>query len=213
LLDDEWRRQRSIIQPTFSPNKLKEMRPIIDKCLNELIKKLDEQKVNVEFNISDLIKRTSMNVILNCAFGINPSTHENISEPYFQRCVQVFEFHLFQTILTICSILAPEFDFLWVTIFKYTNIIRLWLYDHIPYMNRFIDTDPHTWLLHHVENIIKQRCSNRIQRIDLLQSMIEATDVFRKRSSVSLFVCFLLIIMVFFLVIITIITKILFKSR
>jgi hypothetical protein len=80
-------------------------------------------------------------------------------------------------------------------------------------MNRFIDTDPHTWLLHHVENIIKQRCSNRIQRIDLLQSMIEATDVFRKRSSVSLFVCFLLIIMVFFLVIITIITKILFKSR
>jgi hypothetical protein len=128
-----------------------------------------------------------MNIILNCAFGINPSTHENISEPFFQRCLQVFEFNLFQTILTICSILLPEFDFLWVTYFKYTNIIRLWLSDHIPYMNRFIGTDPHTWLLHHVENIIQQRYLHGIERIDLLQSMIEATDVIRKIFPVSKF--------------------------
>jgi hypothetical protein len=215
LLDDEWRRQRSIIQPTFSPNKLKEMRSIIDKCLNELIKKLDEQKVNVEFDISDLLKRTSMNVILNCAFGINPSIHENISEPFFQRCLQVFQFNLFQTILTICSIILPEFDFLWVTFFKYTNIIRLWLCDHIPYMDRFMDTDPHTWLLHHVENIIKQRCLHGIERIDLLQSMIEATDIFRKISSVNFFFRFFVIIIscFIFLVIIIIIIKTSFKSR
>lgn len=161
------------------------MRPILDKCLNEFIRKLDEQKMNVEFDISDLLKRTSMNIILNCAFGINPSTHENISEPFFQRCLQVFQFHLFQTILTLFSILMPELDFIWVTIFKYTNIVRLWLYDHIPYMNRFIDTDPHTWLLHHVENIIKQRCVNGIERMDLVQSMIKATDVFQKKSAVN----------------------------
>jgi len=186
-LDDEWRRQRSVIQPAFSPNKLKEMRTILDKCLNELIKKLDEQKLNTEFDISNLIKRTSMNIILNCAFGINPNTHENISEPFFHRCLQVFEFNLFQTILTICSILSPEFNFLWVTYFKYTNIIRLWLCDHIPYINRFIDTDPHTWLLHHVENIIQQRCLHGIERVDLLQSMIEATNSLKKKSSVRNF--------------------------
>jgi len=194
------------------------MRPIIDKCLNELIKKLDEQKVNVEFDISYLLKRTSMNIILNCAFGINPSIHENISEPFFQRCLQVFEFNLFQTILTICSIIAPEFDFLWVTYFKYTNIIRLWLCDHIPYMNRFMDTDPHTWLLHHVENIIKQRCLHGIERIDLLQSMIESTDVFRRISSVSnvfffLIIDFIFLFLYFLVIIIIIIIKILFKSR
>lgn len=184
-LDDEWRRQRSVIQPAFSLHKLKEMRTILDQCLNELMVKLDEQNVNVEFDIFNLLKRTSMNIILNCAFGIHPRTHENISEPFFQRCIQVFEFNLFQTILTIFSILLPEFDVIWVAFFKYTNIIRLWLCDHIPYMNRLIDTDPNTWLLHHVENIIRQRCLHGIERMDLLQSMIEATNVLKKKSSVS----------------------------
>ena len=164
------------------------MRTIIEKCLNELLVKLDEQPPGVEFDISDLLKRTSMNIILNCAFGINPSTNENLSEPYFQRCLQVFQYGFFQSVLTICSILAPEFNIFWVAFFKYTNIIRLWLYDHIPLMNRFIDTDPHTWLLFHVENIIKQRCLHGVERIDLLQSMIEATDVVQKISSVEL--CF-----------------------
>jgi hypothetical protein len=213
LLDDEWRRQRSIIQPTFSPNKLKEMRPIIDKCLNELIKKLDEQNVNVEFDISYLLKRTSMNIILNCAFGINPSTHENISEPFFQRCLQVFEFNLFQTILTICSIIAPEFDFLWVTYFKYTNIIRLWFCNHIPFINRFIDTDPNTWLLYHVENIIKQRCLHGIEKIDLLQSMIEATNVVHKISSVNFLILLFLHNEVLFYFLVNINIKTSFKSR
>lgn len=183
--DDEWRRQRSILQPTFSPNKLKEMKPIIDKCLDEFLKKLNEQHESDEFDISYLFKRTSMNIILNCAFGINAKKHENISEPFFQRCLQVFEFNLFQNILTIFSILLPEFNFIWVTCFKYTNRARLWLCKHIPYMNQFIDTDPHTWLLHHVENIIKQRCLTGVERIDLLQSMIKATNVCGDSSSSS----------------------------
>ena len=51
--------------------------------LHEFLNKLDEQKENVEFDISNLFKRTSMNIILNCAFGINPTKHENISEPFF----------------------------------------------------------------------------------------------------------------------------------
>lgn len=173
------------MQPTFSPNKLREMRTIIDHCVRELVDKLDEQGMDAEFDIASLFKRASMNILLNCAFGINAGKHENISEPFFRRCLQVFEFSLFQTILTACSMLLPELDCVWVTYFKYTNIIRLWLCDHIPLMNRLIDTDPNTWLLYHVENIIKQRCLLGIQRIDLLQSMIEATDVFLKPSTVS----------------------------
>ena len=115
ILDDEWRRQRAIIQPTFSPNKLKEMRTIIEKCLEELLIKLDEQPDDVEFDISYLLKRTSMNIILNCAFGINPNKNEHLSEPFFQRCLQVFQYGLFQTMLTLCSMLMPELDWIWVT--------------------------------------------------------------------------------------------------
>ncbi|CAF1221938.1 unnamed protein product [Adineta ricciae] len=180
---DEWKRQRSVMQPTFSPNKLKEMRAIIDQCVTNLIEKLDEQKAEVEFDITSLLQRMSMDILLNCAFGINLSKHEKLSVPFFQRCLQVFEFSFFQTILTMCSLIVPELDFIWVTVFKYTSIVRLWLHDHVPYMNRFIDTDPNTWLLYHVEQIIKQRRLYGNERIDLLQSMIEATDASQHASS------------------------------
>jgi hypothetical protein len=189
------------------------MRPIIDKCLTELIEKLDEQKPDAEFDISYLLKRTSMNIILNCAFGIDPNKHENLIEPFFQRCAQVFEFYLFQTILTICSLLLPDLNFLWVTCFKYTNIIRLWFCNHIPFINRFIDTDPNTWLLYHVENIIKQRCLHGIEKIDLLQSMIEATNVVHKISSVNFLILLFLHNEVLFYFLVNINIKTSFKSR
>ena len=174
------------MQPTFSPSKLKEMRVIIDQCVTNLIEKLDEQKPEVEFDITSLLQRTSMDTLLNCAFGINLAKHEKLSVPFFQRCLQVFEFSIFQTILTMCSLIVPELDFIWVTVFKYTNIVRLWLHDHVPYMNRFIDTDPNTWLLYHVEQIIKQRRLYGSERVDLLQSMIEATDASQHASSVDI---------------------------
>jgi hypothetical protein len=162
------------------------MRATIEKCINELMNELDNQTVDIEFDISHLLKRTSMNIILNCAFGIDPNKNKKLTESFFRRCLQVFEFSLFQNTLTICSMLVPELNFIWVTYFKYVNIVRLWLCNHIPLMNRFIDTDPNTWLLCHVENIIKQRCLHGIERIDLLQSMIDATDVFPKMSSVNI---------------------------
>lgn len=161
------------------------MRPIIDKCLNELLTKLDEHTSSSEFDISDVLKRTSMNVILNCAFGINPATNENFTEKFFQRCLQVFEYSIFQTALTFCSMLLPELNLIWVSLFKYTNIVRLWLHDNVPIINRWIDTDPNTWLLYHVENIIKQRSICGIQRFDLLQSMIEATEIGQDFLTVS----------------------------
>ena len=161
------------------------MRTIIDQCTNELIKTLDAQKPNVEFDISHLLKRTSMDILLNCAYGIHSSRDENVFESFYQQCSQVFEFSRFQTTLATCSVLLPELNFLWAAYFKYVNIILLWLCDHIPFMNRFIDTDPNTWLLSRVENIVKQRCLHGSERMDLLQSMINATDVFQRTSSAS----------------------------
>ncbi|CAF5172584.1 unnamed protein product, partial [Rotaria magnacalcarata] len=161
------------------------MQATIEKCINELLDKLDNQTVDIEFDISPLLKRTSMNIILNCAFGINPNKNEKLTESFFRRCSQVFEFSIFQNTLSICSMLMPELNFVWVTCFKYVNIFRLWLCSHIPLMNRFIDTDPNTWLLYHVENVIKQRCLHGIEKIDLLQSMIDATDVVQKMSPSS----------------------------
>jgi cytochrome P450 len=59
---NEWRRQRHVINPTFTTIKLKMMIPLIHKCIYSMMKKIDENKHN-EFNIFTLYKRLTMDVI------------------------------------------------------------------------------------------------------------------------------------------------------
>jgi cytochrome P450 len=59
---DEWRRQRHVINPTFTTAKLKMMTPLMNKCIKSMMKKLDENNQN-EFNIFTLYKRLTMDVI------------------------------------------------------------------------------------------------------------------------------------------------------
>ena len=56
-----WNRQRHVLNPTFSSAKLKLMTPLIDRCIDALMKKLDEQ--DQEFNIYTLYQRLTMDVI------------------------------------------------------------------------------------------------------------------------------------------------------
>lgn len=56
-----WRRQRHVINPTFSVAKLKLMSPLVNQCIQRLMNKLDEQ--NEEFNIYDMYKRLTMDII------------------------------------------------------------------------------------------------------------------------------------------------------
>lgn len=59
---NEWRRQRHVINPTFTTLKLKAMTPLMNKCIESLITKIDEINNN-EFNIYVLYKRLTMDVI------------------------------------------------------------------------------------------------------------------------------------------------------
>lgn len=56
-----WRRQRHVINPTFSAAKLKVATPLMNKCIGSMMKKLDE--MDGEFNIYVLYKRLTMDVI------------------------------------------------------------------------------------------------------------------------------------------------------
>ena len=61
-LGDEWRRQRHIMNPTFTTMKLKTMSPLITQCIASMLSKL-EQKQNTEFDIFTLYQRLTMDVI------------------------------------------------------------------------------------------------------------------------------------------------------
>ena len=59
---NQWRRQRHVINPTFSTAKLKMMTPLMNKCIESLMDKIDQNTTN-EFNIFILYKRLTMDVI------------------------------------------------------------------------------------------------------------------------------------------------------
>jgi cytochrome P450 len=56
-----WRRQRHVINPTFSTAKLKLMSPLVNHSIQSLMTKLAENKE--EFNIYGMYKRLTMDVI------------------------------------------------------------------------------------------------------------------------------------------------------
>jgi cytochrome P450 len=60
---DQWRRQRHVINPTFTAAKLKTMTPLMNKCIHSMMVKLEEMNDD-EFNIYALYKRLSMDI--NC---------------------------------------------------------------------------------------------------------------------------------------------------
>ena len=64
---NQWRRQRHVINPTFTTMKLKTMAPLMNKCIESLMSKVSEMN-GKEFNIYEMYKRLTMDVIckLNC---------------------------------------------------------------------------------------------------------------------------------------------------
>jgi cytochrome P450 len=60
-----WRRQRHVINPTFSTAKLKLMSPLVDGCIEAMLNKVAQtaDSKDKEINIYELYKRMTMDVI------------------------------------------------------------------------------------------------------------------------------------------------------
>ena len=58
-----WRRQRHVLNPTFSSAKLKHMLPLINICIDAMLKKISEHKQETDLNIYTLYKCLTMDVI------------------------------------------------------------------------------------------------------------------------------------------------------
>ena len=61
----QWRRQRQVINPTFSSSKLKLMSSLVNECIKTMLSKVSEMadREHKEVNIYELYKRMTMDVI------------------------------------------------------------------------------------------------------------------------------------------------------
>ncbi|CAF0791603.1 unnamed protein product [Rotaria sordida] len=177
---ERWRRQRHVINPTFSSAKLKLMSSLVNECIEAMLNKISqitdgEQK---EINIYELYKRLTMDVICRCAFGIDTDMQNDINNPYLQKTAAVFKTDIEQLLLFRMANLIPFLARPLHDIVFGLNDVRRILVKLIPALKNYVEQIPALWLMNRVQDVVDlriQSSSNSVKRMDLLQLMMEAT--------------------------------------
>ncbi|CAF5028490.1 unnamed protein product, partial [Rotaria sp. Silwood1] len=153
-----WKRQRFVMNPTFSSLKLKQMSPLMNQCANALMVKMSEQyRQDQPFDILPLFKRFTMDIIWSCIFGLHSDMQNNPNDPYLVHSQRLFDEENSVTKLMILNIFVPEFKWLWNKLFRCDSAIRHWLCHYFPMTQKFISDEPATWIEKQAGKLIKKR--------------------------------------------------------
>ncbi|CAF1457709.1 unnamed protein product [Rotaria sordida] len=173
-----WKRQRFVINPTFSSLKLKQMSPLINRCIDSFMEKLAEQhRCDQPFDIYAFFKRFTMDTIWSCGFGLDTDMQNNSNDPYLVQSQRVTNEGNNFTPLMILFLLITELKWVWNGLHRCDSSIRYWLTNYLPITRRFISDDPTTWLENQAEQLIKKRVElGYTKRMDLLQLMLESAS-------------------------------------
>ncbi|MCQ6463425.1 cytochrome P450, partial [Vibrio parahaemolyticus] len=83
--DDEWKRYRALLSPTFTSGKLKEMFPVIEQYGDILVKYLRQKaKKGKPVTMKDVLGAYSMDVITSTSFGVNVDSLNNPEDPFVE---------------------------------------------------------------------------------------------------------------------------------
>uniref|UniRef100_A0A8C6KY37 Thromboxane-A synthase n=1 Tax=Nothobranchius furzeri TaxID=105023 RepID=A0A8C6KY37_NOTFU len=159
LRDERWKRVRSILTPSFSAAKLKEMVPLINTAVVSLMDNLNNHAESGKaFDIYRCFGCFTMDVIINVAFGTQVDSQKNPDDPLVQHANMFFTMPFLKP-LTLFTILCPTFM---------TPLVRL-----IP-NKRQVQIDK--FFISSIQKIIKQREEQPPdqRRRDLLQLILDA---------------------------------------
>jgi cytochrome P450 len=173
-----WKRQRFVINPTFSSAKLKQMTPLIHHSVDVFMTKMAEQYENDQpFDIYTYFKRFTMDTIWSCAFGVDTDMQNNIDNPYLVHSQQVFDEVHSVKILVLLSLFITELNHLWYQLHEFEKSARYWLRHYLPFVRKFIDADPNKWIIQQAYKLIDKRGEmGASNRVDLMQLMLESAS-------------------------------------
>uniref|UniRef100_A0A8C6DN12 Cytochrome P450 3A n=1 Tax=Moschus moschiferus TaxID=68415 RepID=A0A8C6DN12_MOSMO len=107
--DEQWKRIRTLLSPTFTSGKLKEMFPIIAKYGDVLVRNLKkEAEKGKSVNMKDILGAYSMDVITSTSFGVNIDSIGNPQDPFVENAKKVLRFNILDPLL----LSVPRVDFL-----------------------------------------------------------------------------------------------------
>ncbi|XP_074056018.1 cytochrome P450 3A24-like [Macrotis lagotis] len=156
--DDHWKRIRTVLSPTFTSGKLKEMFPIINQYGDVLVKNMQKNtEKNKTVTVKDIFGAYSMDVITSTSFGVNIDSLNNQNDPFVREIKKLIRFNFLDPLLLTIAIfpfLVPLFKKLDVSIFPKEAI---------------------DFLTKAVKKIKEERKKNpQIHRVDFLQLLMES---------------------------------------
>uniref|UniRef100_A0A8B9IK46 Cytochrome P450 3A n=1 Tax=Anser cygnoides TaxID=8845 RepID=A0A8B9IK46_ANSCY len=107
--DEQWKRLRTVLSPTFTSGKLKEMFPIM-KHYGEILVKNVQKRVEKDNSIpvKDIFGSYSMDVVTSTSFGVNIDSMNNPKDPFVREMKKLVKFDFFDPVF-IVSFVFPFF--------------------------------------------------------------------------------------------------------
>ncbi|CAF4079320.1 unnamed protein product [Rotaria sp. Silwood2] len=174
---DTWRRQRHVVNRTFSLGKMKLMLPIVNECIETLMNKLSIlSENNEEFNIYDMYKRMTMDIIWRSGFGIKSDMQNDIDNIYLKKSAKVVDINFDKLFIVQLSNVMPFLKPFLITFFLCQLKIIRTLGKIFPFINYFMEELAPFWIINRAQEIVDYRKlhSDEQKRVDLLQLMIDA---------------------------------------
>ena len=173
-----WKRQRFVINPTFSSAKLKQMTPLIHHSTDVFMTKMAEEHQRKQpFDIYAYFKRFTMDTIWSCGFGLDTDMQNNIHDPYLVHSQKVFNEENGVKLLILLSLFFTELNTVWYKLSGIENSTRYWLRHTFPFTKKYIDEEPSTWIIKQAYKIIDKREKiGQTNRTDLMHLMLESAS-------------------------------------
>ncbi|NWW30698.1 CP3AT protein, partial [Panurus biarmicus] len=158
--DEQWKRIRTVLSPTFTSGKLKEMFHIINHYGEKLVENIEKKVANDEFvTAKDIFGAYSMDVVTSTSFSVNIDSMNNPNDPFVTNIKKFLQF----------SFLSPVF--LLLVLFPFV----------IPVLEKMKVTLLPSDVMDFFKNVFTKMKKDReksssMDRVDFLQLMIESQN-------------------------------------
>uniref|UniRef100_A0A3Q2GSJ7 Cytochrome P450 3A n=1 Tax=Equus caballus TaxID=9796 RepID=A0A3Q2GSJ7_HORSE len=124
--DEEWKRIRTLLSPTFTSGKLKEMFTIIGQYGDVLVRNLrKEAEKGKPVTLKDIFGAYSMDVITSTSFGVNIDSLNNPQDPFVENSNKLLRFDFLNPLILLMVLfpfLQPIFEVLNISLFPKSAI-------------------------------------------------------------------------------------------
>ncbi|NXW59645.1 CP3A9 protein, partial [Eurystomus gularis] len=103
--DEQWKRIRTVLSPTFTSGKLKEMFPIMKHYGEALVKNVRKrvEKDNI-LSVKDIFGSYSMDVVTSTSFGVNIDSMNNPKDPFVREMQKLVKFDFFDPVFIVAFV-------------------------------------------------------------------------------------------------------------